>query len=325
MSKIRSREVVLLVLPVVLLGAVGWYLARRPMPRAEGPLHVAIANLKVTPATPREVYEGYDTKVSMILHHEGTADVPKSWRQVALSTATDNMQLLAVRDGKKRVLVDDKQPNRRVFRHRMSMQVNIPGDTEISALFWVKVSDLPRDIGEVRIIGNLTDMIFFSSGVGRVRRAHRMKLKPTPFEVTVKKASEEIAPPKPSMEQPFELVEKKVTEVDGEYIVSLTVRPTGSAVGWGKKPRIEWSLEGDKDNASFVDVKNQRHFKFKDKVGSWRGMPPNHMGEYGKDGLYRVEYRAPIAQLPKGRLEFHTTISVNDCWPMPVEVVVREK
>jgi hypothetical protein len=31
------------------------------------------------------------------------------------------------------------------------------------------------------------------------------------------------------------------------------------------------------------------------------------------------------AQLPPGRLTFRTTVSVNDCWPLPIEVVVREE
>jgi hypothetical protein len=320
MTKVRSREVFLLVLPVVLLGAVGWYLSHRPMSRDSGPLRMVIDETKVLPANPREVYEGYDTKAVITVHSEGRYDAPADWRLVTFSPASRDVRLVAVKNGKEKVLFDGTRHNKSVFRVMNNM-----GSAELEVICWLKLAVLPHDVGELRITGNVTNSFGYNIGRGPGRSHQRIDFKPTPFEVTVKKSDERVVAPKVSLEQPFEVVEAKATEMGSEFIISLAVRPTRNTVGWGKKPRIYWSRIDWEKSAYFADQKGRRYSRFKDSTGVPEIMRLSTMAISGEGGIYRVQYSAPARQLPKGRLTFHTTVSVNECWPLPIEVVVREK
>jgi hypothetical protein len=74
MPRIRVREILLLILPLIFIGAIGLYLSRRPMPPTSGPWRVVIEEAKVVPVAPVDAYDGYDTKAIVTAHVENETE-----------------------------------------------------------------------------------------------------------------------------------------------------------------------------------------------------------------------------------------------------------
>lgn len=85
MKKLCLREVLLLLLPVLGLVIFAWkqqtpWVAEQVAPQ-DG-FKIEIEEVKAEPATPREVYEGYDTRVSVRFKAPPFASKP-SWKQTS--------------------------------------------------------------------------------------------------------------------------------------------------------------------------------------------------------------------------------------------------
>jgi hypothetical protein len=323
MPRIRAREVLLLVLPVVLLGMAGWHLSRRPTSRDVGPLRMVIDETKVIPTNPREMYDGYDTKAVLIAHSEGTYAEPSGGHLTGLSyPSTRNVRLVAVKNGKEKVLADSSNPNKQIFR-----QINAVDSPRFTAAFWMRLSALPTSIGEIRVTGELTNAHGYFVRNNQGNRIYSVKFNPTPFDVVVKKADAKVTVPKVSLEQPFSVVRQSISRdsAGATWGVHLSVKPANHLMRWGKRPRIYWSRVNAEESAYLTDQKGQRYYEFMDNTGTMKKISFHRIVGYEKYGEYEVSYKFPAARLPKGRLTFHTTVSVNECWPSPIEVVVREK
>ena len=94
-----------MVLPVLLLGAVGWMLRlkKAAVVRTNEPFRLTVDKIAFVPLTPREVFDGYDTKAVLTLSHSGPA--PTWWKAgFGGYSSARRGKIIAVTSGGKRVL-----------------------------------------------------------------------------------------------------------------------------------------------------------------------------------------------------------------------------
>lgn len=70
-----------MLLPIALLAGAGLFVSRNPsalpFARDNGPLRLVIERAEVVPITPREVFEGYDTKIKIVGNKVGRSIKPQ--------------------------------------------------------------------------------------------------------------------------------------------------------------------------------------------------------------------------------------------------------
>jgi hypothetical protein len=326
MPRIRLREIVLLLLPVLVIGTVAWYLSRPPLPQNTGPWRLVLDEVKNARVTPREVYDGFDTKIAFKAHTEGESSGAKI--EVGALTADEprshdcsHIQIVAVRNGKERVVYDERKFPVSIIE---TQQYLAPGkDGEWSTLS-LSLSKLSRQVGDLTpyalsVRGKLTEVWGY-----RGPRIWRMRSTPeVSFQFTVKQAGAAIVVSRASRSQPFKVVKTKVEKytlgaAGIDTMVSLGMQVAMNRLNLNEDVKIE-----HRDDY-ITDGQGRRYGNLpgmRGKIGNLQARirTPSQQGDA------TLEIFFAIAKLPPGRLTFHTMISVNDCWPLPVKVVLREK
>jgi hypothetical protein len=327
----RSLEVPLLVLPVVLLGAGGWYVSQWSTPRTKGPLRVVLDEVKVVPVNPVEFYQGYDTKVVVKAHSEGQLPQKPGWEHNDGDHMVSAVQLVAIKNRKEQILFDAAKGNKKIFSYMSVDGWGEGAERDGGAVYWLKMSALPKDIGEVKIKSTLTrdEQYIVNSGYKIV------KSRPTPLEITVKRADEVFVPPTISRYRPFHLVEKAVRRTnygldhsgrtrwgrDVFIIIRLSEELKSSEV------QVNVSCGGETPHAEafLTDAEGRRYTKVIDDEGKTQRIESKSLITHFDQDVRRYVFKLPPMRNPTGRLTLHSTVYVDDYWPMPVEVLMREK
>ncbi|RYG59531.1 hypothetical protein EON80_25640 [bacterium] len=140
MTKAR-RDLALMMSPVIFLGLLGWALRTRQAAQvvANQPFRLQIEKVSFVPVTPREAFDGYDTKVLLTLGHSGPT--PAWWNTKSSGQyAEKGARIIAVSGNSKRVL--DRVPYV-IAPYRSD-------DGEWQSKIVLKLADVPASVGEVR-------------------------------------------------------------------------------------------------------------------------------------------------------------------------------
>jgi hypothetical protein len=335
MFKVRPREVILLSAPLVFIGAAGLYLSRYSAPQVFGSWRIEIDEAKVVPVTPRDVYDGYDTKVLLKMHLAGRPEASLGiGRLRAFGGGADEIQLVAVKAGRGRPLYGTLpngggKDDRKIFNPTFRGMTAASRDGTYTGVILMKLAALPADVGELKVRGKLmrqNNYDFF--GQRRV-----VKIVSDEFEVTVKGEADRAAAPKVSRFQPFRVAARQSRSVPPALLtefpsldtnLTLAIQLKENALPQGEQVHVKW------ERPYIVDQNRKRVPLFDNREGDYTVLTRDvqHFGEEvvkRKAPEIKKIYLFSLAEQPKGRLKFRTLVSVNDCWPMPVEVVVREK
>jgi hypothetical protein len=316
MRKIRSREVLLLTVPVMLLIGAGGYLAFRPVSLWAKTWRTVLDEATVVPITPREAYLGWDTKVTIKAHEEGIGTTPPEHTPAYPPKANlEKVHLVSVKNGVERIV--DSLTGK---RFTLLISGKPAPESEVWMEFRMRMADLPVNSGELRLKGSIKSSTEFIAG----GRYHPISSQPAYFDVKMRNAGEKGIVPRISKFRPIRLLKTRIEKASPtDPHLNTTVHVAIEAVDGMLTPEeaklVSW------EQCYFTDAKGRRHDKFKPLRGARIGLFPGYLGIHGEKAAYYPMFEFPMAQLSKGRLTFHTSVSVNNCWPLPVEVVVREK
>lgn len=311
------REAALLLLPVAALAAYGLWTRDnnstiRQHSRPTGRYEFTLQSVEVAPATPRDVYEGFDTLV-MVKYVYPSA--PKLANSTPSAISIPNLidPRLIYRDGDKFQRVGAAQNGK---PKGMSYDFD-------KAIFRLRLLKIPAKYGALTFKSGITGGHYLNvTGANGKLTVSALRTPILPISVVVRKAGEVVETPQVSKHRPF-----KVKTIGFDALRSQ--RRDGTKT-------IEVVIENleptDKDSWRFlhprlVDARG-REYEYSIKVGkqyvSWVQMltPADHLVD--KQDLVRW-FSFPLNLIPKsaGKITFKTEISLDDCWPLPISYVVR--
>jgi hypothetical protein len=276
-----------------------------------------VDSIEVEPASPREVYEGYERRV--IINYRSPA-APEARGMKLLGGETGgpmSAELLHRKNG---------------FLRKLNLQRS-EGQTSTwsgakNIIHTLRLSHIPASAGEITLRCTVPGPRYYYRTAAGATTFITPKLKT--IMVVVRKADEKIQVPRVSKYRPFVLKSLATQRRDpaksmdeNDYEVKVVLESTAADAdfhrGWRfLRPRL-------------IDGWGREHrFTTRLKSGDWARiseMSPIEGGlEADKPNTCTRWFRFPLRLVPKsaGRVTFKTEASYNDGWPMPIEVVVRK-
>lgn len=316
-QKWKSREVALLVLPALALVAFGFVMQREPrlVGRSEtGNFSLTIDEIKQEPATPLEVFKGYDTRVTVKYTMSKAPQIANAKLVGSSAFGNLNARLIQRKDGAERVL-----------RLPGVSAVLLSGLEDTTFLF--RLSKVPLSDGELTFKTSVCGGYVYNKSSGGIKSLYTT---PVPVEIVVRKAGETVQIPVVSKYCPLKQEEMKVEAVaSAQSVVGENTRVTATVRCLEEPP-----IEGFKDKCVFskprlVDANGKEYMSFNNKMIG-KNMAQIVIGWPGDGGNEKTCHRwfgLPVQLIPKsgGRVTFKTEVSINDGWPLPLSVVVRER
>lgn len=318
--RLRVKEVLLLTLPMMLFIGAGVYFARF----VGGPYHVVVEEgPKVVPVNPREVFEGFDTKVVLQARTVGKLEAPDETPYASTEITVKNVRLVCKINGKEKVVRDESRLPDLHIRYMIGQGT--------STLLLFKLAPLPAAWGETTLKFDVLGWRrYLDTNVPDAKTAS------VPLSLVVRKQGQKITTPVVTKYRPFTLHDVGVNDnprlkTKGNTIVTVRVKYQAEQEEEirGAAP---WAM------ATYIqDEHGKKYSKFK-----LAGFPqpeelyPNWQGPYTStdvnDCMFvkytdSCAFEIPLWQIPKsaGKLTFHTFVSMGDCWPLPVSVVIRDE
>lgn len=315
----NRKEIALLVVPCMALAVMGWTLRDRRgiiLPTPTNRFALVVDEVKEEPVTPSEVARGYSMKLVVILSHKGTA--PAWWKvgfrnltfvdvlnpQKAMRYLNRDMWVVGVamtlsENGKARMFIDaDKTGGIGVT----NLSYDNKRDRYVAS-YLLSLSKVPQDLGQIKfqaIYGANTDDF-------------------VPLSVVVR----EVGTVSPRVQVPtycpIEFERAIFSRMGGEMRVVARLKYTGVL-------KNAKSLKWSSGPGFLVDNKGRRYEMFKTASGT-RSMSWSPPYRYDNDPHhYQCSYDLPLSAVPKnrGKLTLKDKVSVNDCWPLPISIAVRE-
>ena len=314
----RAGEWALLVLPCVALASFAWWQSQKKnkYPTSSDPIAPVILKAELEPATPLDVYNGWDTR--FVLEAQVPSHMAAKPGDYATSAQADlhDRTLHYQHAGREVVL---PMPNGKRF------QGSIRNSVTTTTTLLMKLRELPITSSPVTFRGGVIASYVKSATVNGVPRNVVTKSKPIPFSVVVRRANQRVVLPVVSRYRPFSLDKVAVKREkihSGKAVLSdTTVEMIFSVANSDFVPTL--------NNIRLVDGRGKEHQTFLSPTTKipvspmWR----SHSAKDSPDGKYHQWLSFPVSFLPKstGRITFKTDVSVNSCWPLPISVVVREK
>ena len=291
MKTMKRRELFWMIVPCLLLAGAGIYFARRDAPRAPEKFGVLLDEVKLVPATPRDVARGYDTVVLAKARMVGPATMDFS------DSKTRNHQIwfeTAVVDSKGRAVqpVDNAGFATHDIKPRYYAQ---------QTSFPLKLSKVPSAAGPVFFQVQARGEIWNASVTKPLNEA----VSPTK-KLQVRRAGETVKPPKVSKYRPFKVLGFQIIPEAGTANCSLVI----FAELFEPLQRVEGRGQISIDNARIIaDVKTIA-------ANSGHGYTPgNNPIDITKNLTLPAQCRHAV---------FKGDLSINDCWPLPIEVELRK-
>jgi hypothetical protein len=314
-KRIKGREIALLLVPVLLAG--GAFVLQRNQRPTDGPFRLVFDRATVERITsPRLLAEGYDTKVTVYADYAG--QTPDWWTPDILGGRTAHYgSLIYIKEGK---ALHYRSPN---GEHGIMMGGGFFNKERQRYVYEysMRLAQVPVSDGPTFYKTTLEGSFTARSPDGYMDNSRVLKYTPIPISVLVRQPGEIVKVPPVSRYCPLRLQSVSVTppptRYDKEstqvivYFKNLGSPPENNDYG----VRL--------GSVKLLDEKG-REQRFRDSRGasyySISGLPTNKAGQ--RNAVLNI----PLTGIPKsaGRLTLKTSASIDDCWPLPVSVVVRK-
>lgn len=316
-----------MLLPVALLAGAGLFVSRNPnalpFARDNGPLRLVIERAEVVPITPREVFEGYDTKIEIVGNKMGRSIKPQNGLLETVDSGGTSDPHLALKHGPKKIRYRSLNDGD-LMREAMTM-----GRHAVQTTILLKMASLPitkQDLlFRAEVESNQRYVVAAPNSGRRITLNERIA---APVEILVRHAGKKILVPKPSQYCPLKIESKEIIPLSkfipdrGEdTLVSIHLSNTENP----EKPYFRVA----RNSAYIEDEHGKRYRRFLYNAFParryWNDIEHSLMTKDA--GGAAVKFPLPLRQIPAsaGRLTLHADIYVNDCWPRHVSVVVRDK
>jgi hypothetical protein len=330
MKKIKLREVLLLIVPIMVLTPLfwrweigTWLPVWRTAPVQNG-YEVEIKSVKTQAPTPREVYEGFDTRVVVEFNNPQFSH-KTGWKYygTGVSYLTNERLIEKNQSGWKKLYT--KPPFKRgVKRSQPERIVYVESFKSEKVIYKLRLHDFPTTQGELFLRGELESSVWFEMPLGQKRLISNLQ----PVSVKVRDANQKVQLKPTTMWRPFRFYKGEVKRVSHQ-----------EAVG-GEDTLIDVFIEQtvDKNEASYGDfwakckwvdphLENEKRQRLSMRPGPGGVFRLNPTKVSGPKNIYKFPMCVTLWRvLPKtGKVIFKGALSYNDGWPLPVEIVVREK
>jgi hypothetical protein len=301
------RELALLLLPVVALGAFGLWMRGKNVSAKK--FEFTLQSVEVVPATPRDVYEGFDTLVKVKYDFPPAPKLPNA-EPAAKPSGIDEPKLFYKTRGKVQ----------RVQLLPTDIAVmNFAGEDR--AEIRLRLRTVPTKYGELTLKSAARGSFWYNvRGTGTEKD---LKVPPRSFSIVVRRAGERVTMPQVSKYRPFRIktISRDRTEKWPAPLERKLIKVT-----------IENFQPTDNERWRFLRSRlidsRGKEYKSSIKVGtqyvSWVQIsePADHLVD--KHNLVRW-FSFPLDLIPKsaGKITFKTEVSLNDSWPLPISYVVR--
>ena len=315
----KRKELLWMLLPCLFLLGAGWYFSRHKMaPREDyetGPFRTVATSVQVLPANPREVSEGFDRKVEVVLRNAGQPTVPVISQLSGSSFGgPEKVQLFQG---------NSLQPLK--MAPGDLKQLSIHGD-ELKSVVLLKLSKLPTGQGDLTLkMQSQIDRAYVVPIKGKTTNK-MIKSLPADISVVVRRAGEKVSSPQVSKANPFVVQRLEVEDVSlisfpqdpyqvGDVTLHLYRAPL--LQNGAKKPVMAFY------DSYIEDGSGKKYFSLRRKKG-WDSFNPAWWNE-AADGTQKLSFELRLSQFPAkaGRLTFKTKVSVDGCWPYQLSVELR--
>lgn len=320
--RMKAGESALLVVPVVGLAGFAWWQGRQTpkYPSSDDPTAPTILKAELEPVTPRDVYEGWDTRFTLVAKVPPNTGVDRNATDAFAQADLMNETLRYHRNGREVVM---PTTSRKLFLRRLSN-----GESTTTILL-MKLRDLPSSDSAVTLHAQAIAHYFGKVTTNGVTRNVDAESKPIPLSIVVRKPNQRVTLPVVSHHRPFALDSITVeaeTSTDGtpQIIADTTVKVVLSASDTAKPHftplfhNVRLTDERGRTHQNFFSPNTKRPVSVMWSSTSTKDSP---------DERHHQWIRLPVGFLPKsaGRLTFRADVSVDDCWPLPISVVVRNR
>lgn len=318
----------MMLLPVLLLGGVGFLLRGHEGIRLKVPSHrfaLVVADTQIEPVTPEEVADGYSCKVKVVLTHDGPT--PQWWDAKTLAGSLNHTFIIdplapgATRRHAKlgawrigAALCYKQNGTLKMFQ-KPDGSTGIPmGSPNYDEKTGCYISEFKCPVDAVP---SANGQVIFK-GVFGVNLDNAV-----PVSIIVRQDKEKVQPVDISTASGISLQSVKVERLsptESKNYDGFDTRVRVVAKYQGTNANIEWQ-----GGAAFlVDEKGKIYSFFKTP----RGESSYNFEEGPTDKVNKLKQWAfvfPIAQVPRqaGQIKFKTKVSANHAWPLQVSVVVR--
>ncbi len=291
----KRHELLLMLLPCLLLAGTAFYLTRHEAkPTPDGPLRVVLDEVKIIPATPREVAQGCD--LTMLIKARMLGPASMDFTQPSSFNYLVNMGAKVVDAKGNQVQVP---PSNGGFAARDQQSAHVISE---QATYPLRLRDVPRDKGALyfRVIVNGYAV---DSG-----KNNDIYLRSAPRNFLVRRKGEVIAPPRVSKYRPFSLTGYRThwSTEPGKQI--CTVEMTAETFEEARKTEGRSSIRLDKVQLT----------------GDKKPLPQVGLSFHGWDkGTATISQQVDVPNAARD-VTFKANLSLNECWPMPLEVALRK-
>jgi hypothetical protein len=288
----KRKEMFWMLLPCLLILGLGWYFTRSR--EATSKLRVRIDEIKLVPATPRDVAQGYDSVVLIEATMQAPSGVELGYisRSGQYSSIKYQVQIVNSTGRFVQSIDDAGHLDRDEKPHLWNEQITSP----------FKLSQIPVSRGALFLRVQARGEVYSSAKDKYLHRAHSDWQK-----LQVRAPNQQIKTPVVTKARPFKLIglESKApasagTNYDLTFYVEL-FEPLQQVPG-----RVRVSLDKSQiiiDGKPIAD-------------GSGTAYSPS---------LNPMDIQKHFALPPKCRnAKFKSELSINECWPLPVEVELRK-
>jgi hypothetical protein len=323
MAKICSREAALLILPLIILVPVVFRNLGSPSLQnatvtPQSGYVAQVKSVNVEPATAREVYGGYDTRVTIIYKYPrlpGTTWWSKPQDPSDMTVLGGGaLRLTAQTNGHESMLKDPK-------RFSTVTKLSQAGGELVCIL---RLRDIPAAAKQLTLHAQILGVSSrVKNAAGKVGFLTTL---PVNVAVVVRRAGERIELPAVSKEQPLRLKAvsvgkpKSPSNPGDDTVVTLAIGTTDPSFA-----EAEFRSKCGFYNWRLVDASG-KEYKETWRHGAKMAEILTRSSYDKEEGKHTFTFTFPLKSIPAsaGRVTFKTEVSYNDGWPLPVEVVVRK-
>jgi hypothetical protein len=342
MKKLRAQSLILFAPVLLMLGIGGWWRYNEArnwgIPPGTQPAQGYVKNVEVLPPTPLDVARGYDTRVRITYGIFKGRDWPADVIMTEVRDIPDSLQL-KVEQGNESLPQVVRPYNR--YDEEISNEQH-------TTTYVMALADIPQSAGEVRLSGGMHAVFACkgkASSINKLERFAKVNFYRQPgvlaaanvigesgtTSVLLRRRGERTEVPPVDKTSPLSVRRAKAfMSYDHQSWNSTTVEGFVNVMwkpGWLEKRRpMRWQSF----DSHVVDETGRVYRSFR----TWDTKELKQIGEYNSTTDtysdywgYSFRFDLPITEVPleAGKLTFKTKISVNDSWPLPISMVVRQR
>jgi hypothetical protein len=320
---LKRKEFFWMLLPCLLILGAGFYFMRHPFVPQEDltsrPFRTIATSVQVLPATPREVSEGFDRKVEAIIGNEGQP-ILLPGAQLYPTPGTSFSGPMNVR------LFQGDSPHPIPMPRGSVSKLGIVSNKQ-KAVVRLKLREIPLGKGDLVLKMQAaldTGCVVTTKGK---KRYVPLKSRPADISVIVRRAGEKIELPQVSRVSPFVVERWEVEDASTTSFANVPFSRGDVTLHLYSLPIAQNSTA--KTRFDFYDShieteRGKRYFALRAAKPFDVINTTFHVGDKAKSKHFSFPLRLSGLSPQEGRLTFKTKISVNDCWPRQLSIIVRE-